>query len=93
MALGFVASVVAHELAHALVGRSRGVPSSRIVRLGFMGRLAPLSIQARRPVDELAIAFRTLLSLSVARLVLPLAIAAGWPPGLRCGGRRPAPGR
>lgn len=77
VALGFLASVVAHELAHALVGRSRGVPASRIV-LGFMGGLAPLSIQARRPVDELAIALSgPVLSLSIALLVFPLAIVAG----------------
>ena len=83
VALGFLASVVAHELAHALVGRSRGVPSTRIV-LGFMGGLAPLSIQARRPVDELVIALSgPVLSLSVALLVLPLAIVAGMAgPGL-----------
>jgi Zn-dependent protease/CBS domain-containing protein len=56
VALLFFASVIAHELAHALVGRRRGVPSSSIV-LGFIGGLAPLSIQASRPSDELVIAF------------------------------------
>ena len=55
MALLFFASVIAHELAHALLGRRRGVPASSIV-LGFIGGLAPLAIQASRPRDELAIA-------------------------------------
>ena len=45
VALLFLASVIAHELAHALVGRRRGVPTNTIV-LGFIGGLAPLSIQA-----------------------------------------------
>jgi Zn-dependent protease/predicted transcriptional regulator len=55
VAFGFLASVVAHELAHALVGRGRGVPAS-VIALGFVGGLAPLTIQASRPRDELAIA-------------------------------------
>jgi Zn-dependent protease len=83
VALGFLVSVVAHELAHALVGRRRGVASSTII-LGFIGGLAPLSIQAGRPVDELAIALAgPLLSLVVAALVLPAAVMAGMAgPGL-----------
>lgn len=77
VALGFLASVVAHELAHALVGRRRGVPSNSI-QLGFAGGLAPLSIQARRPADELAIALAgPLLSLAVALVALPVAIVMG----------------
>jgi Zn-dependent protease/predicted transcriptional regulator len=55
VAVGFLASVVAHELAHALVGRRRGVPVNAI-SLGFVGGLAPLTVEARTPVDELAIA-------------------------------------
>ena len=55
VALLFLASVVAHELAHALVGRRRGVPTTSIV-LGFIGGLAPLSIQAATARDELVIA-------------------------------------
>ena len=41
IAIGFLVSVVAHELAHALVGRRYGVESKTIV-LGFIGGLAPL---------------------------------------------------
>jgi Zn-dependent protease/CBS domain-containing protein len=55
VALLFFVSVVAHELAHALVGRRRGVPTTSMA-LGFIGGLAPLSIQAARPSDELVIA-------------------------------------
>jgi Zn-dependent protease/CBS domain-containing protein len=55
VALLFLATVIAHELAHALVGRRRGVPANTIV-LGFIGGLAPLSIQAPTARDELAIA-------------------------------------
>ena len=55
VALLFFVSVIAHELAHAIVGRRRGVPATSIV-LGFIGGLAPLGIQAARPRDELAIA-------------------------------------
>jgi Zn-dependent protease/CBS domain-containing protein len=55
VALLFLATVVAHELAHAIVGRRRGVPTASIV-LGFIGGLAPLSIQAATARDELVIA-------------------------------------
>jgi Zn-dependent protease/CBS domain-containing protein len=55
VALLFLASVIVHELAHALIGRQRGVPTTSVV-LGFIGGLAPLSIRAARPRDELAIA-------------------------------------
>jgi Zn-dependent protease len=55
VAVLFLVSVIGHELCHAVVGRRRGVPSTAIV-LGFLGGQAPLSIQASRPRDELAIA-------------------------------------
>ncbi len=74
VALGFLVSVAAHELAHSLVGRRLGVVSTTIV-LGLIGGLAPLSIQARRPSDELAIALAGPgLSLVIALAVLPLAL-------------------
>ncbi|HEY4190844.1 MAG TPA: CBS domain-containing protein [Candidatus Limnocylindrales bacterium] len=56
VALLFLATVITHELTHALVGRRRGVPATAIV-LGFIGGLAPLSIQAESARDELVIAF------------------------------------
>lgn len=55
VAIGFLLSVVAHELAHALTGRRVGVPVDAIV-LGFVGGLAPLNIVASAPRHELAIA-------------------------------------
>ena len=74
VALAFLVSVVAHELAHSLVGRRRGVTSTTIV-LGFIGGLAPLSIRARSPGDEMAIALAGPgLSLVLALVLLPLAL-------------------
>lgn len=70
---GFLVSVLAHELAHALVARRRGVPTTTVV-LGFIGGLAPLGVQAQRPGDELAIAVAgPLLSLGLGLIV----VAAG----------------
>ena len=69
IAVGFLLSVIAHELAHALTGRRRGVPVTSIV-LGFVGGLAPLTIQASRPRDELAIA--------VAGPAVSIGLAAGF---------------
>lgn len=74
IAVGFLVSVVAHELAHALVGRRYGVESTTIV-LGFVGGLAPLSIQAPKPRDELAIALAgPLLSLALGGILLGLGV-------------------
>ncbi len=69
IALMFLVSVAAHELGHALVGRRRGVPAGTVV-LGFLGGLAPLSIRAARPRDELLIAIAGPLLSGVAALVL-----------------------
>lgn len=77
VALGFLASVIAHELAHAIVGRRRGVAVGAVV-LGFIGALAPLSIEARRPRDELVIALSgPALSLGLAVVMIPLAAILG----------------
>ncbi len=76
VALAFLVTVIAHELAHALVGRRRGVPATSI-QLGFIGGLAPLSIEAPRPWDELAIAMAgPMLSLAIALLAVPAAMVA-----------------
>lgn len=73
----FLVSVVAHELTHALVARRRGVKSTVIV-LGFIGGLAPLGIQAKRPSDELAIAVSgPLLSIVLALVLVPLGVLIG----------------
>jgi Zn-dependent protease/predicted transcriptional regulator len=74
IAVGFLVSVIVHELAHALVGRRYGVESTTIV-LGFVGGLAPLSIQAPTPRDELAIALAgPLLSLALGGIMLGLGV-------------------
>ena len=76
VALGFLLSVIAHELSHALVGRRYGVESRQIV-LGFIGGLAPLSIEAPSPRDELVIALvGPALSLLVAGFAIPFALLA-----------------
>lgn len=73
----FLGTVIAHELAHAVVGRRRGVPVTT-VQLGFIGGLAPLSIEAPRPRDELVIAVvGPIVSLAVAGLAIPIALVAG----------------
>ena len=78
-ALLFLGSIIAHELAHALAGRSRGVPTTSVV-LGFLGALAPMSVQASRPGDELAIAISgPLLSLGLAAILLPSVLLVNTP--------------
>ncbi len=69
IAVLFLVSVVAHELGHALVGRRRGVAVGSVV-LGFIGGLAPLSIRASRPRDELMIALAGPVLSGIAALVL-----------------------
>ena len=74
----FLVSVLVHELAHALVGRRRGVRTASVV-LGLVGGLAPLSIEAPQPRDELAIAVAgPLASLAIAAVVLPAGVALGF---------------
>ncbi len=77
VAVLFLFSVIAHELAHALAGRRRGVPATTIA-LGFIGGLAPLAIQASRPRDELVIALAGPgLSLVLGAVMVPGGLAAG----------------
>jgi Zn-dependent protease len=76
IALGFLVSVVVHDLAHALVGRRFGVEATVIV-LGFVGGLAPLSIQASTPRRELAIALAgPLVSLLLGGALLAVGVLA-----------------
>ncbi len=66
VAVAFLVSVLAHELAHALTARRLGVDPGPVV-LGFVGGLAPLDVQASRPRDELLIALAgPLLSFVIA---------------------------
>lgn len=70
----FVVSVLVHELAHALVGRRRGVATTSVT-LGLVGGLAPPSIEATRPGDELAIAVAgPLVSLAIGAVLLPASL-------------------
>lgn len=55
VALGFFASAVAHDLAHALVARRRGLSVSAVV-VSFFGGAAPDEPTAGTPADDLAIA-------------------------------------
>jgi Zn-dependent protease len=58
MALGgaalFFASILAHEIAHALEARHRGVPVARIT-LFLFGGATETNLEARRPVDDFAL--------------------------------------
>ncbi|MCI0346945.1 MAG: site-2 protease family protein [Chloroflexi bacterium] len=55
VALGFFASAVAHDLAHALMARRRGVAVRQIV-ISFFGGAAPDEPSATHPRDDFAIA-------------------------------------
>jgi Zn-dependent protease/CBS domain-containing protein len=51
----FFASVLAHELAHSLVGRREGIPAKSIT-LFFFGGVAHIGKEASRPTSELRMA-------------------------------------
>jgi Zn-dependent protease/predicted transcriptional regulator len=69
IAFGFLVSVIAHELAHALLGRRYGI-EQRSITLGFVGGLAPLTIQAPTPGGELAVALAGPVLSGIAGLLL-----------------------
>lgn len=54
-AVGYLASILAHELGHSLLARRRGVPVEGIT-LWLLGGVARLGGQAKNPKDELTIA-------------------------------------
>lgn len=81
VAVGFLLTVLAHELAHALVARRAGASVDSIV-LGFVGGLAPLSLQAGRARDELlSAAAGPAVSMAVAVVAVPAALAIRTLPG------------
>jgi len=76
VAMAFLASVIAHEMAHALLGRHLGMEAREVV-LGFVGGPAPLPAGAARPRDELSVALvGPFVSLVIAFVAMPVAILA-----------------
>jgi Zn-dependent protease len=72
----FFVSVLAHELAHALEGRFRGVPIGGIT-LFLFGGMTEMRVEARRPIDEFAMtAVGPFTSLTIGCLFGLLANAA-----------------
>jgi Zn-dependent protease len=71
-ALGFLGTVVAHELAHALVSRRAGMPIEAIT-VHFIGSPATVDVRANTPRSEAAVALAgplTSLFLGVVLIVL-----------------------
>ena len=80
--LGFLLTVVAHELAHAVVARRDGA-TTRILVVQFVGSPAPIDVIASSPRAEAAIAVAgPLASLLLGSLLVALAAASltigGW---------------
>lgn len=72
----FFVSVLAHELAHALEARFRGVPVGGIT-LFLFGGMTEMRVEARRPIDEFAMtAVGPFTSLTIGCLFGLLATAA-----------------
>jgi Zn-dependent protease/CBS domain-containing protein len=84
-ALLFFASLVAHELAHSVVARRKGMRVEGIT-LFLLGGMAQTRAEAATPRDEFEIAVvGPLMSLAVAAVLAPLALLgarAGLPPAL-----------
>lgn len=77
VAAGFLVSVIAHELAHALVGRRFGVTVDQVV-VGFAGGIGESVAQARQPRQELLIATAgPFLSLVLALALVAVALGVG----------------
>lgn len=77
VALGFLGSVVVHELAHALVGRRRGLRVDAIT-LFFFGGTASLELESERPTDERAIALAgPIASAALGAGLVGVAVALG----------------
>ncbi len=76
VAIGFLLSSMAHDLAHAVVARRRGIPVSAI-SVSFFGGATPLDPSADNARDELAIASSgPLASLAIGAVLAVLAVVA-----------------
>lgn len=72
----FLLSALAHELGHAIVARRAGIAGGTVV-VYFTGGAAPLTLEARRPRDEIAVALAgPLVSLLVGAIAIGV-VAAG----------------
>ena len=77
IAAAFLASVLAHELAHGVVARRRGLPTGPITLL-FFGGVTVLEHDAERPADEAAVAVAGPVVSAVVGVVLAaIAVAVG----------------
>ena len=75
VAVAFLLSAVAHELAHALVARRRGVPTTTIV-VYFLGASATPALETTRPRDEIMTALAgPLASIALGAVLLGVAAA------------------
>lgn len=73
----FLLSAMAHDLAHALVARRRGVPTDSVI-VYFLGAAATPELTTTRPRDEIAIALAgPLVSLVVGAGLLVVSTIAG----------------
>jgi Zn-dependent protease/CBS domain-containing protein len=76
VSFGFLASVLIHELAHAIVARRRGVAGGPIT-LFFFGGTASAELESSRPEDEVRIAAAgPIASLVLALVLVGIAFAA-----------------
>ena len=73
--LGFLLTVVAHELAHALVARRDGAPGSTLV-VHFIGSPAPIDVIASSPrAEALAAVAGPLVSIALGAAMIGVAVA------------------
>lgn len=78
VATAFLVSSILHELAHALAGRSRGVPVDEIT-VSFLGGAASTDLETSSPRDEIAVAVAgplTSIALGIGCEIVAVAIAS-----------------
>lgn len=81
VAAGFMASATAHDLAHAVISRRRGLAVDAIA-VSFFGGSSPLETGAGNPADEVAIAVAgPLTSLTIGSLMVAAGLGLMLPGG------------